>query len=327
MSRLATRPPLGLLVHSNCRFGGLPALLQVTRRSGLAVPIVHTDSVADLPAALRRLIEQERVAVLGLLGGDGSAHHALNAWLHGGGALQSQAPPAPILLLRGGRMNMLARALGIGGSPLDLLGRFLRRRGSIHDLPIASVPALAVDSARFGRRFGFIFGSALTARLLLLHERRFGGGLLGLARLLGAATLGALLRSRFWIEHRSLLQAEPVPLRVDGRSLPYLAAAAATVPVQLLGGWVTGLRAPEATEAAFAVRVVQPLAPATVLRRLPSLVLGLKSSGILDFPEARSLELSGDFSLDGEVYSDPAAPGNVSVYAPGLHVRFVVPDP
>jgi hypothetical protein len=64
-----------------------------------------------------------------------------------------------------------------------------------------------------------------------------------------------------------------------------------------------------------------------VLRRLPSLVLGLKSSGILDFPEARSLELSGDFSLDGEVYSDPAAPGNVSVYAPGLHVRFVVPDP
>jgi diacylglycerol kinase-like protein len=322
MSRPDAPLLLGLIVHAHSRYRRLEELLDAAARSGRPVRFARTESVDELPAALRRLLDDEGVSVLGLLGGDGSIHHAVNALL---GAARS-GPAPPILLLCGGSMNMLARSLGIGGSPPVLLRRFLERHGhqSADEVACTEARVLAVDSKRCGRRHGFIFGSALTARLLELHEGRFGGGLPGLVRLLGAAAAGFVVRSRFWREHESLLRPAATPLLVDGRRLPYIAAAAATVPVQLLGGWVTGLRPPANTEGSFALRVVEPVAPGTVLRLLPSLLLGRPGAGIVDLQAAESLELCGDFSLDGEVYSGATPTDGLVVSAPGPKLRFVV---
>jgi hypothetical protein len=320
--------PLGLVVHPRLRYRRLGALLELCSRNGTLVRVVRTEHVKELPAALETLLEREGVRALGVLGGDGTVHHTLNALL-GHCGVGHEALPVPLVLLRGGSMNMLGRALRVGGEPLALLeGLLLGTRAP----RAAEAPLLRVRSARWGDRYGFIFGSSLTARCIELHEGRFGGGYAGLARFMSSVVAGAALGTRFWKEHRRLLEPAAGPALVDGMPLACLAAAATTVPVELLGGLLRGLDAPQGGAGSLRVRVLGPLSAAAVLTRLPHLALGRAAEGISDFPAARELRLEGDFSLEGEVYAageadgcQGADPGALEVTAPGTRVRFLLP--
>ena len=246
-------------------------------------------------------------------------------------------------------MNMLARALRIGGNPMGNLRRVLAKPGewkavkvpllevsftqpevdaptdvSFAD-PRGDVPLLNISSAAQMAAVGFVFGSALTARCLELHEQRFGGGYLGLVRFLGAVGTGAVFGTQFWKEQHPWLMGSSTPLFADGRPIPYLAAVGATVDVQLFGGWVTGLRAGRGQSGRFPLRVLHKMSPGAVARRLPDLLLGRRAAGIEDLETVQLVELDGDFSLDGEVYRPAGQPVPLRISSPPWTLKFLVP--
>ena len=342
--------PIGVVAHARSRFKRLGELSRLAAGSGGRIRLALTQSVDELPETLRQLIGTEGCSVLGIVGGDGSIHRAVNALaplLRGDGSATVEAPS--LLLLRGGSMNMLARALRIGGNPMGNLPRVLAAKPGDWkgvDVPLlqvncaqqrvdvptdlsstdprGDVPLPIIGSAARNVVLGFVFGSALTARCLELHEQRFGGGDLGLVRFLGAVGTGAVFGTQFWKEQHPWLMGSSTPLVADGRPIPYLAAVGATVDVQLFGGWVTGLRAGRGQSGRFPLRVLHKMSPGAVARRLPDLLLGRRAAGIEDLESVQLVELRGDFSLDGEVYRQVGEPA-LRISSPPWTLKFLVP--
>ena len=72
------------------------------------------------------------------------------------------------------------------------------------------------------------------------------------------------------------------------------------------------------------LRLVEDVKVSEVIRRLPELVLGREAQGIVDLEGVKSIELSGDFSLDGETYMGTTrSQGSYHVEVPMWTVPFV----
>ena len=81
--------------------------MQILRRAGARVTLIETRSVEHLATQAGAAIAK-RPDVLGLVGGDGTIHHAVNALLRS----PAQKPP-PMAVIPCGRGNDFARTLGI----------------------------------------------------------------------------------------------------------------------------------------------------------------------------------------------------------------------
>jgi hypothetical protein len=249
-------------------------------------------------------------------------------------------------------MNMLARALRMGGNPMGNLRRALVAKSGEWkgvDVPLlqvslahqeldvpnlevsgtdqgGKVPVPSVSSSPPKEVFGFVFGSALTARCLELHEQRFGGGYLGLVRFLGAVGTGAVFGTQFWKEQHPWLLGSSTPLVADGRPIPYLAAVGATVDVQLFGGWVTGLRSGRGQAGRFPLRVLQKMSPGAVARRLPDLLLGRKAAGIEDLEAVQSVRARRRLQPGRRGLPTSRTSGAASHLEPSLEPQIPRPD-
>lgn len=128
---------------------------------GDAGTLFVTTDLAQLATACGKLASS-RTEVVGVVGGDGSISLVLSQIAR---SFAGQPLPA-ILLLRGGTMNVLAANLGINGTPLPLLRRYLDSavdpRGAKNKGPVAT----AVDSLRVDGRLGFIFANGQAASFL-----------------------------------------------------------------------------------------------------------------------------------------------------------------
>jgi hypothetical protein len=100
------------------------------------------------------------IRAVAVLGGDGSAHHLVNAVLHRYG--ETDAPM--VLALAGGTMNGVPRALGTGGAPARVLHAAVTALAGA--TPLVQVRhVLSVTDAREGRaRYGFSFATGLLYR-------------------------------------------------------------------------------------------------------------------------------------------------------------------
>jgi hypothetical protein len=286
-----------------------PSLVASVAEAAGAGLVCETGDLGALRGALVRLVAGEGVNVLAVLGGDGTVHAAVNGLLALTGAA-SGAPPPPlprILVLRGGTLNIVGRTLGTAGPPARTLARFC---GAYRGAPLARVPArplplLRVESAAFGLRHGFVFGSEMVRHALELYDE-FGGGHGGLSRLLFEAFRGYALGTERWRRESWRLDPPGAPLVVThagGRAElgRYAAAVASTVDLSIAGGALRAL-GPPGGPGAFSARVITEIRAGELVKMAPGLMLGRPLAGTLDVAAATAMRLEGSFTLDGEVF-------------------------
>lgn len=272
----------------------------------------ETPSLAALPDALEALLFGHNINVLIVNGGDGTIHHTLNAAIdvvdRASDRLGERVSLPLFLFVNGGGMNMLARVFGTRGHPVRTLKRFLEktRRARFGSLHKRAVPLLATDTPEGGTRYGYIFGSELVFNALTMYER-FGQGYPGLARFLFEVGAGWAFRTELWHRYGHLLDAPETPLVFDDahgvrESFPrYTSVVATTVPLQLVKGLVATVRGTASPGGMNAVAVL-PVDKGEVIKKIPSLMVGAESEGVVYRGDVRRIELHGAFTLDGERY-------------------------
>lgn len=323
---------LGVLVNPFSRHNQATRWYQdpVFQRQGIAIRA--TASLEEVPDALDELLQKHAITVLGICGGDGTIHHAINALLaRWPWDTQSDGPARPcppLLLLRGGTLNLLARTFRIEGEPKTLLLRLasIWKGLSFEALPLRSLRLLRLDTPTLGHRYGYIFGSALTAWALRLYEDDLGGGYLGLARFLREAILGYLLKTPLWQASRHQFEAPPLDVWIDQEYRACRAIVASTVDISLLAGLIQGLIVEAETPKTMQIRLLDPSPVSVLIRQIPRLVFGLRGQGIVDRPEVHSLRLSGSFSFDGEIYNLPSD-SPLSLSSPPWSLSVISPLP
>lgn len=294
-------------------------------------PLRVTSDISALRRALGELLAVEGVNVLALAGGDGTVHHACNVLF----ALQAEAErlgvaaPLPrLLLLRGGTMNILARATGHQVAPARSLARFAR---ALDGAPWSAVPAQRLGSLAvtggWGRRHGFVFGSEVVYHAIALYDG-FGAGYGGLTRFLFELARGALVGSDLWRRERWRLGPFGHPLTLtgpDGRGRvwpDYTAVVATTTDLTLATGAIAAIRRPQHADG-FHARVVAVVDAKELVAMVPALLAGAEHRAVHDAPQAQRLDLWGPCTLDGELIDDPGAAGRGPVVVepgPRLHV-------
>lgn len=270
----------------------------------------ETPSLTALPQALDSLLFEHGINVLIVNGGDGTIHHTLNAAIdvvdRASSRLGERVSLPLFLFVNGGGMNMLARVFGTRGHPVRTLKRFLEktRRARFGSLHKRAVPLLATETPEDGLRYGYIFGSELVFNALTMYER-FGQGYPGLARFLYEVGAGWMFRTELWHRYGHLLDAPPTPLLFadahDQREvfMRYTSVVATTVPLQLVKGLVATVRHTASPGGMSAVAVL-PIDKGEVIRKIPGLMFGAHSDGVVYRGDVKRIELCGAYSLDGE---------------------------
>lgn len=332
--RAACRPharvKVGLLLNPRARrIAGRPQRERLLRLLAGADAVEQTRDLASVRRALARLLCVRQANVLAIAGGDGTLHHAVNALLEltrESAAAEDMATVMPrILILNGGTLNIVGRTVAIHGQPQRTLDRFLRYfdGAPLSRVPARRLPMMAVRWGDTAPRHGFVFGSETVYHAMELYTR-FGAGYGGLSRFLFELGRGVLVGSELWQHERWKLEAHDHDLLVDDRVFnPYLAVAASTVDLTLAIAAVRAIRRPLLAPG-FHAKVVVEQSPKQLLAMLPAVMTERVPDGVVDMPNASRLRLFGPYTLDGELFHEPALaaqrlPLTVEVAAERLH--------
>lgn len=284
--------------------------------------VVTIDS-NDAARAVKYLIEDRGVNVLGINGGDGTIHSVINALVRAyGDEIQAgRLVLPPILLLNGGTYNMASRAMRTNHYPLDTTGRFLGRYEgcSVSEIATRRLGLLRVTPEGDSPVLGMVFGSQVIASVLDLCDQ-MGGGYAGLAKLLVLGGAGYFLKTKFFKENRWRLTATDREAIVDGRGVRGVTGiVASTIDMKLVRGLIWALTASTADDG-FHIKVIRSQTGSDVVRLLPYLLWELPHPMIQAWPQAGRLETSGDYTLDGELYSHK---GRITVDLSPFSLRMV----
>ncbi len=275
----------------------------------------ETWDLGSVRRALAVLLCQRRANVLAIAGGDGTVHHVVNALVDlttETALLTGEPVPMPrVLILNGGTLNIVGRTCAIHGPPQEILGKFLQffAGAPLSRVPARRLPLLEVawrqGDAPVAMRYGFVFGSEVAYHAIELYER-FGAGYLGLARFLAELTRGILWGSELWQREGWKLGPFADGLLVDGVHYPtYTGVAASTVDLTLAIGAAAAVRR-RLYQPGFSARVVQALDPKTIIGLVPAMMADRPVAGLDDYPTVRQLRLFGPYTLDGELFHEPA---------------------
>jgi len=276
---------------------------------------------ASTPEELDRALERFRAAridVLGVNGGDGTVHLVMTAFARAFGA----EPLPPLLLLRGGSMNTVARAHGIRGSPERILWDVVTRRRAGLPLRIVERDLLRVEVGGQPPTFGFLFGTGTVVAFL---EAYYAGGRAApavAASLVLRGMASSLVNGRL---ARSLARHERLRVASDGDEWPeqsYLALLAGSVP-QIGFGFRALARCDEQPGFFHAVGVTGSLLQ--VALSAPRIAAGRPWRRRLALDEvARELTVEAEglrFTVDGDLYASPS----VVRVSTGPPVEVIVP--
>lgn len=108
-----------------------------------------THSLEEL-AEVAHEYSNKSLDILAINGGDGTISRTLTTFIHAYG----DKPLPPIVILRGGTINMLAKNLGITGSPEQVLFRLMEAYSTNEFKRKVKLPTLKV-----GNEYGFLFGN------------------------------------------------------------------------------------------------------------------------------------------------------------------------
>jgi len=168
------------------------------------------------------------------------------------------------------------------------------------ELKTLNVPLLKVRTAE-KERFGFIFGSELVHNALALYER-FGRGYRGLSRFFTQLSKGYLLRNEMWDKFGHLISPPQSSLELNGSVRPpYGAFVASTVPMTLaLGGVRTFTKHPP--RGRLNTVEIHARDPKGIISTIPFLMMGTPGPGFNFSTRVHSAQLSGSYTLDGELF-------------------------
>lgn len=187
--------------------------------------VADAATLEELARALDRF-EARGIEVLGVNGGDGTAHVVLSALVE---RWNGRALPR-VLLLRGGSMNTVADAVGVRGTPEAILLRHLERRRSALPCRVVEHDLLRIEGPGLARRHGFIFGTGAVVQFLDAYYRTGRPDPAIAALLVARLVSSALTRGKFAAR---IAAREPLRVAADGEEWPddrYLSVIAATVP-------------------------------------------------------------------------------------------------
>jgi hypothetical protein len=291
-----------------------------------AADAVVTADRSRLDAALHQLLVERGVTVLAINGGDGTIHGAINGIVRllGPDVAAGRARLPTLLFLNGGTYNMASRAFRTKDDPVSTVRRFQQRYAgaTLGDLATRRLGLLQVARPGADPMLGMVFGSQVIHHVLDLCDR-LGSGYVGLARLLATGVLGSAVRSRFYRENLWRLRPGSAQAEIDGvRQGDVLGVVASTIDMKLVRGLVWALTMPPGA-AGFHAKVIRAKTPSEVVHLLPHLLWEIPHHSILAFPEARRLEASGDFTVDGELY---AHEGPLTVTASPVSFRALSGD-
>lgn len=276
---------------------------------------------ASTPEELARAVERFRaqgIDVLGVGGGDGTAHVVISAFADAYGG----APLPRVLLLRAGAMNTVAHGNGIRGGPEAILREVLARRRQGAPLTTVERDLLRVEAGGLPPRHGFIFGTGAVVAFLEAYYATGRPSPLTAALLLARAVGSALVRGPF---AASLVRRDPLRVWSDGEEWPdarYLALVAGSTP-DIGFGFQAFHRCAEQPGSFHAVGITA--SPLQLALALPRIRAGRPWRRRQAQDEvARELRVEGErlrFTVDGDLYG-PVRTLRIST---GPGVELVVP--
>jgi hypothetical protein len=274
---------------------------------------IVTACESEISEAVRCLLVDQKINVLGINGGDGTIHSTINALarlLESGVTYDSGEPvrKPTLLLLNGGTYNIASRAMRTNHNPEDTLTRFLTRwknrpLDSISTREIGLLKVQPIGAEPDKALLGMVFGSQVIANTLELCDS-IGGGYPGLAAFLAKGTLGYFLKSSFFKENRWRLEPNKRSIEIDGLSnRGTIGVVASTIDIKLVRGLVWALSATD-PEDGFHSKAIHAKNPSDVVRLIPYLLWELQHPMIAARPRTHRILTDGNFTLDGELYQD-----------------------
>ncbi len=268
----------------------------VGRLRGLAGNTAEVVTVDD-PATIAARLADERVSLVALCGGDGTARASLTALEL---AYRARGLLLPrVALLRGGTINTVATNLGIRGTPEALLSRLVARLRADAPLPMARHTLLRVNDS-----LGFLFAAALGARFLERYYAHPDPGPARALRLAIGVALSALVSGR---DARALFAPARIGVTADGESRTIETArlvVASTVPDVGVGMRI----APRAQDLPGCFQlVVSGLSSLEMALGIPAVQAGRALAGAAHLDRvcrAATLEMERDepYTLDGDLF-------------------------
>jgi diacylglycerol kinase family enzyme len=261
--------------------------------------VLDASTLDELAVVLERFAAAD-IEVLGINGGDGTAHVVLTAFARAYG----RRPLPKLLLLRGGAMNTVAHGHHIRGSPERILREVLIRRRHGYPLRTVERDLLRIRADGGEPSYGFIFGTGAVVTFL---ERYYATGHPSAAtaaalvvRGIGSAIVGGPFAE-------SLTRRERLRVSTDGEEWPdqaYLALLAGTTP-DIGFGFKAFARCAEQPGFFHAVGLT-----ASVLQLVPALPRVRRGAPyrrrIAQDEVARELRADGEnirYTVDGDLYA------------------------
>ncbi len=277
---------------------------RLEKRLAQAGDAVLTASLGEIDDAVRTLLVDRGINVLGINGGDGTIHSTIGAVI---GLLQANPGIArpTLLLLNGGTYNIASRAMRTNHNPVDTLRRFQARWGGqpVEKVSTRELGLLEVRTEEGRTLTGMVFGSQVIANALELCDE-IGGGYSGFSRFLLRGVAGYAFKTPFFRENKWRLQHRADPIIVDSTAgNRTVGVVASTVDVKLARGLVWALSA-SSPEEGFHSKTISAGNPSDVVRLVPFLLWELPHPMIVARPRTKMIRTSGNFTLDGELYPD-----------------------
>ena len=296
---------------------------QLARANG--ADVIEVREFAQLAAALDSVLARG-TRQLFVLAGDGTVHGIIDQLVR----LPAACPMPQLLILAGGRTNLIAADLGGGGAVLSKLEAALvrARNGAAAGLQVQYRNTLAIEQAPAPPRHGFFVAAAVLDTVIRECHRH---------RMVGSGTFRTGKLSTAWcllqLALRQLFGRNPVrcpDLDIDAPGCGRLCGTTRVLMATTLSHRI-GLLDPYARRGTGAVRVTAVAARAAGFwRTLPRLLTGRFSermnaergylSGSCEWLQVRGL---GGYTLDGEEFeTDPAKP---VVFRTGPSISFLQP--
>jgi len=156
-----------VLINPNARINKRKRICKDTVETLLIheADVYVTETLSELPAAVEKILRGPTDLLI-VSGGDGTLHLLLTEMLRQCNDAQNLPP---LMVLRGGTMNMVANNLGNNRSPLmelRILGKILLDC-DVKTLPLQSLPVLKIDSSVTPNPlYGLVFANGIAFRIL-----------------------------------------------------------------------------------------------------------------------------------------------------------------
>lgn len=137
------------------------------------ITYIRTSSIADLAPSLRRLINEKKIQILFIFGGDGSLHKVLDILMYEL-FIEKRIDYLPIIAsLGGGTMLAVHSWLGWGRNSYEIMKKIIYT--DFEHLPLKKIRPLAMTLKRSAleieTRFGFMFVMGAIARIIQKYDQ------------------------------------------------------------------------------------------------------------------------------------------------------------